>query len=104
MEMQLTVYNCAKINNKNNVPFITITDQMAVNLKPTLNTICREACFTINQSLLPLWLKQQLDNTSGVFTIRENIDILKQCEINNNTKLKTGFAEFLSSSTFTNEK
>jgi len=101
MELQLTLYNCAKINNKNNAPFITIADEVAVNLKPTLNTICREACFTINQSLLPLWLKQQLENTSGVFTIRENIDILKQCEINNNTKLKTGFAEFLSSSTFT---
>lgn len=95
MELQLTLYNCAKINNKNNAPLITIADEMAVNLKPTLNTICRESCFTINQSLLPLWQKQQLENTSGVFTIRENIDILKQCEINNNTKLKSGFAEFL---------
>ena len=101
MELQLTLYNCAKINNKNNAPLITITDQLAVNLKPTLNTICRESCFTINQSLLPLWLKQQLENTSGVFTIRENIDILKECEINNNTKLRTGFTEFLSSSSFT---
>jgi hypothetical protein len=101
MDLQLTLYNCVKINNKNNAPLITITDEMAVNLKPTLNTICREACFTINQSLLPLWLKQHLENTSGVFTIRENIDILKECEINNNTKLRTGFTEFLSSSSFT---
>ena len=101
MELQLTLYNCVKINNKNNAPFIKIDDEVAVNLKPTLNTIFREECFTLNQSLLPLWLKQQLENTSGVFTIRENIDILKECEINNNTKLRTGFTEFLSSSSFT---
>jgi hypothetical protein len=100
MELQLTLYNCAKINNKNNAPFITITDEMAIKLKPTLNTICRESCFTINQCLLPLWLKQQLENTSGVFTIKENIEFLKLCEIDNNTKLKTGFSEFLSLSSF----
>jgi hypothetical protein len=96
LQLQLTLYNCSKINNKNNAPFITIADEVAANLKPTLNTICREACFTINQNLLPLWLKQQLENTSGVFTIRENRDLLKICEIDNNTKLKTGFTEFLS--------
>jgi hypothetical protein len=97
MELQLTLYNCANINNKNNCPLITLADESALILKPTNDTICRESCFTINQCALPLWLKQQLDNTSGVFTIRENIGLLKMCKINNNTMLTTeiGFTEFI---------
>ena len=98
IQIQIHLYNCAKINNANNSPYITFvsTDSTASILKPTKNTICRESCFTIASLLIPVWLKHQLQNTSGVFTIRENITFLKNCEINNNTNLETGFIEFLS--------
>jgi hypothetical protein len=95
IQIQIHLYNCAKINNANNSPYITF-DSTASILKPTKNTICRESCFTIASLLMPSLLKQQLQNTSGVFTIRENITFLKNCEINNNTNLETGFIEFLS--------
>ena len=110
IQIQIYLYNCAKINNKNNSPYITFISSISSDssdssissdssdssfiLKPTSDTICRESCFTL-APLIPQWLKHQIQNTSGVFTIRENMEFLKKCEINNNTILSTGFREFI---------
>jgi hypothetical protein len=94
-QIQIHLYNCAKINNDNNAPYIAFTEANALQLKATTKTMCREPCFTIGHLNIPQWLDKQLINTSGVFTIRENIEFLKNCTINNNTVLKTGFSDFL---------
>ena len=94
-QIQIHLYNCVKINNNNNSPYITFTEADALQLKATTKTMCREPCFTIGHLNIPQWLDKQLINTSGVFTIRENMDFLKSCTINNNTVLKTGFTDFL---------
>ncbi len=94
-QIQIHLYNCVKINSHNDSPYIAFTEAVALQLKATTKTVCREPCFTFGHLNIPLWLDELLLNTSGVFTIRENIEFLNCCEINNNTILKTGFSDFL---------
>lgn len=77
MQIQIHLFNCSK--NKHNTLILTLIRETVELLVPTTRTICREACFTINETNLPLYLKQRLQNTSGVFTIRENEEFLNSC-------------------------
>jgi hypothetical protein len=77
LQIQINLYNC---QYKNNAPTLTLIRETLEILIPTNRTICREACFTINETGLPSNIKQLLQNTSGVFTIRENKDFLNACE------------------------
>ena len=77
LQLQIQLFNC---KYKNNAPILTLIRETLELLVPTNRTICKEACFTINETGLPLHIKALLHNTSGVFTIRENKDFLNACE------------------------
>ena len=77
IQLQLQLFNCKYTNN---APILTLIRETLELLVPTNRTICKEACFTINETGLPLYIKALLHNTSGVFTIRENKDFLNACE------------------------
>lgn len=77
LQMQIQLFNC---KYKNNAPILTLIRETLELIVPTNRTICKEACFTINETGLPLYIKAFLHNTSGVFTIRENKDFLNACE------------------------
>ncbi len=77
IDIQIHLFNC---KYKNNAPILTLIRETLELLVPTNRTICKEACFTINETGLPLNIKALLHNTSGVFTIRENKDFLNACE------------------------
>jgi hypothetical protein len=77
LQIQLNLFNC---KYKNNTPALTLIRETLELLVPTNRTICKEACFTINEIGLPVNIKKRLQNTSGVFTIRENKDFLNACE------------------------
>lgn len=80
LQLRIHLFNC-KDRNKNTNILLTLMKETVELLIPTTRTICREACFTIDETNLPLYLKRQLHNTSGVFTIRENSDFLNSCNI-----------------------
>jgi hypothetical protein len=77
LQIQLNLFNC---KYKNNTPTLILIRETLELLVPTTRTICKEACFTINETGLPVNIKKRLHNTSGVFTIRENKDFLNACE------------------------
>ena len=77
LQIQIQLFNC---KYKNNEPTLTLIRETLELLVPTNRTICKEACFTINETGLPTNIKKRLHTTSGVFTIRENKDFLKACE------------------------
>ncbi len=77
LQIHLQLFNC---KYKNNAPILTLIKETFELLVPTNRTICKEACFTINETGLPTNIKKILHNTSGVFTIRENKDFLNACE------------------------
>lgn len=78
LQIQIQFFNC---KYKNNAPILTLIKETLELLVPTNRHICKEACFTINETDLPLNIKKMLHNTSGVFTIRENKDFLNACEL-----------------------
>jgi hypothetical protein len=77
IQIQIQLYNC---KYKNNAPTLTLIKETLELLVPTNRTICKEACFTINETDLPSNIKKILQNTSGVFTMRENKEFLNACE------------------------
>jgi hypothetical protein len=77
LQIQIQLFNC---KYKNNAFTLTLIKETLELLVPTNRTICKEACFTINETGLPANIKKRLHNTSGVFTMRENKDFLNACE------------------------
>lgn len=81
LQIKINLFNC-KGKNKYSTVILTLMKETVELLIPTNKLICREACFTIDETNLPLFLKNRLQNTSGVFTMRENKEFLNSCNIN----------------------
>lgn len=106
--LQFFIYKTNGINESNNFPLIQFqTQDDAYKFIRSLKSVRRDYTTTKgymklnNPQLIPPELRKYhmfSDNTTatdGIFLIHDNIELLKQCDIDNNTFEEYGFYDFI---------